>query len=157
MYVSLACGTVRVHRFIDVFLYSCLSVYVHINVLPFGPGHCLLHNEGQTVEKRMISILVNPAAEPSTPLLVSPIPSLLAPPSLPPSLTLSASLPPNPCLSQLVSAASLCRRASCKRILQCGITMATAMVSDIRSVESGTFDSSDENSNFRALVHGKTS
>lgn len=41
-----------------------LCVYVHINALSCCPGHCLLHNEGQTVEKGIISILVDPAADP---------------------------------------------------------------------------------------------
>lgn len=39
------------HSCIDRFLYVCMCVYIRINALSCGPGHCLLHNEGQTVEK----------------------------------------------------------------------------------------------------------
>lgn len=47
MYVWNVCA----HSCMDMFLYACLCVYVHINALSCHPGHCLLHNEGQTAEK----------------------------------------------------------------------------------------------------------
>lgn len=75
--------------------------------------------------EKMISILVDPAADPST--LVSPLVSF----SLPSLLRR---------FSQLGSAVSIGRRLSCERILQCGITMATAMVSDIYNAQSSTVD-----------------
>lgn len=58
-----------------------------------------------------------------------------------------AASPPSPrrLLPGLEAAASVSGRAA-KRILQCGIAMATATVSDIRSGASGTVDPGDRNS-----------
>lgn len=64
----------------DVFLYICLCVYVHINALPCCPGYCLLHNEGQTAEKGWLAFWRILPQTPSTlvcPLVSSSFPSLL--------------------------------------------------------------------------------
>lgn len=130
MYVWNVCA----HSCMDACLYACLCVYVHINALSCCPGHCLLHNEGQTVEKGWLAFWWILPQTPST--LVCPLVS--SPPS---------SLPPSVVFPGLEAAASIGGRAAgCKRILQCGITMATAMVSDIHNAESGTVDPWDKNS-----------
>lgn len=95
-----------------------LCVYVHINALSCCPGHCLLHNEGQTVEKGSLAFWWILPQTPST--LVCPLVSSSFP------------LPPLSFFLGLEAAASIGGRAA-KRILQCGITMATAMVSDIHN------------------------
>ena len=48
-----------------------LCVYVHINALSCCPGHCLLHNEGQTVEKGSLAFWWILPQTPST--LVCPL------------------------------------------------------------------------------------
>lgn len=87
----------------------------------------------------MISILVNPAADP----LYSPLLSSL---SSPPSSVVYFFIY---FFCSLEAAASISGQESCKRILQCGIAMATAMVPDIHNAESGTVDSWDKNNGLR--------
>lgn len=104
-------------------------VFVHMHIGCF-PGQCPPHNEGQTIEK-MISILVDPVAD----RLYSSLSSCLCFPSPPLSVGFS-----------WLRSCSKHRQAGCKRILQCGITMATATVSDIHNTASGTVDPWDKNS-----------
>ena len=129
------------HSCMGVFLYICICVYVWIDALSHGPGHCLLHNEGQTVEKGWLAFWWILPQTPSTlgsPLVSSSFPSLL-------------------CRFPWLGSCCKHRQAGCKRILQCGITMATAMVSDIHNAESGTVDPWDKNSKLGLpLQHGDT-
>lgn len=109
------------------FMHEHAFVHMHIGCFP---GQCPPHNEGQTIEK-MISILVDPVAD----RLYSSLSSRLCFPS-----------PPFSVGSSWLRSCSKHRQAGCKRILQCGITMATATVSDIHNTESGTVDPWDRNS-----------
>lgn len=136
VYTRVECGK----SYADVFLYECLCVYGCIHIHSCGSRVLSPpHNEGQTVKKGWLAFWWILPQTPST-LLSSPL-------FLP--------LPPLSCIffiyffCSLEAAASISGQESCKRILQCGIAMATAMVPDIHNAESGTVDSRDKNNGLR--------